>query len=615
MDFVVLWKISIKPPGLQIAFIMNSFFRFIHRLFSPVRREPVFFAVTFAILCLSCFLGLIKVVKTAEWLMLSEVGIGLLRGLFYAYILAGVVVVAKRRWVKWTLYSILLFVAFCDITVKAIWGLSIFNLTVIKLIAETNVTEATDMMRAFFGWKMIMGLGGFVASLAVVAWLERILYGKFRLNDRKLPTWTQLAVLACVAAGAVYMVVSLRILGADSFSDIERYYPGTHTDMPTKLLSNIASVRTEGKEVEQWQARVKADLKPGRSEAAPTDTVDVVVVIGESFIKSHSQVYGYRLATTPFQAAERAAGRLVAYSDARSAFSNTSGSMLSFFSLNVANAGEEPLEGTFWPVLYRNAGWDIYMLDNQHTEDSGIFNFTISGILHSDFISKNVYSYTSEYSNIGNDLDFVKKEFAKASEKKPGSPKRLWIYHLWGQHVQAANRYPHTPQYSRFLAKDYGFRREPWLCDCHKEIIAHYDNATYFNDRVLKQIVENHKDRPAVILYFSDHGEEVYDYRPSQGRVRLTAKEAADKAMAENYIRSIFEVPMEFWMSERYMAKYPEKASLIRGAAERSASVDHLGHTMLFLGGIESPKYRKKHDVLSEEYAPAKASDSELLKR
>ena len=50
--------------------------------------------------------------------------------------------------------------------------------------------------------------------------------------------------------------------------------------------------------------------------------------------------------------------------------------------------------------------------------------------------------------------------------------------------------------------------------------IPHYRNAkknpniyTLYNDYVLKNIIDLFRDKNTVVLYFSDHGEEIYDYR------------------------------------------------------------------------------------------------------
>lgn len=51
-------------------------------------------------------------------------------------------------------------------------------------------------------------------------------------------------------------------------------------------------------------------------------------------------------------------------------------------------------------------------------------------------------------------------------------------------------------------------------------MIAEYDNATLYNDYVLKILLIYLEIKYGSPL-FSDHGEEIYDYRDSYGRVVL----------------------------------------------------------------------------------------------
>ena len=62
------------------------------------------------------------------------------------------------------------------------------------------------------------------------------------------------------------------------------------------------------------------------------------------------------------------------------------------------------------------------------------------------------------------------------------------------------------------------FRKESWLTEEMRDDIAHYDNATRYNDHVLEQIIRLYEGQRTVVVYLSDHGEEVYDYRASSGR-------------------------------------------------------------------------------------------------
>ena len=67
--------------------------------------------------------------------------------------------------------------------------------------------------------------------------------------------------------------------------------------------------------------------------------------------------------------------------------------------------------------------------------------------------------------------------------------------------------------------------------------MAHYDNATRWNDEVINRILRNFANEDAVVVYFSDHGEEVYDGSlPLYGRIH-------DEQPSAEVIRHEYEIP------------------------------------------------------------------------
>lgn len=108
------------------------------------------------------------------------------------------------------------------------------------------------------------------------------------------------------------------------------------------------------------------------------------------------------------------------------------------------------------------------------------------------------------------------------------------------------------------------------------------------------------KDRDAVVVFVSDHGEEAYDYRAMSGRSPIDTRHKAQYAHCQH------DVPLWVWCSEKYEAAHPAVAADVRAAAARPLTSDRLGHLMLRLGLIDSPYYRAGHDVSSRGYRPAR---------
>ena len=135
--------------------------------------------------------------------------------------------------------------------------------------------------------------------------------------------------------------------------------------------------------------------------------------------------------------------------------------------------------------------------------------------------------------------------------------------------------------------------------------IPHYRNAkknpniyTLYNDYVLKNIIDLFRDKNTVVLYFSDHGEEIYDYRDSYGRVVF------DDNMKNLGYKYQYEVPFMIWCSDKYKKKYPAIINNIKKALHRSCRTDEICNVVFHISQLNTPYYRDKYDLLSPSFVP-----------
>ena len=147
-----------------------------------------------------------------------------------------------------------------------------------------------------------------------------------------------------------------------------------------------------------------------------------------------------------------------------------------------------------------------------------------------------------------------------------------------------------------------------------KADIANYDNATYYNDFVLSLIINHYKDRNAILVYFSDHGEEIYDYRPSKGRTHSEKPDEGDMIKYQN------EIPFFVWCSDKYILLNKDVVYSIKKSTEKAGMTDNLGQMLFHLAGIRSSYYNEKYDILNSFYrCPRRilydAKDYEMIKK
>ena len=171
------------------------------------------------------------------------------------------------------------------------------------------------------------------------------------------------------------------------------------------------------------------------------------------------------------------------------------------------------------------------------------------------------------------------------------------VFHLNGQHLDAKERFPNTPENNYFKYSDVP-NKAKYLTKGKKQEIADYDNATRYNDKIMKEIFTMFENSNTVVVYFSDHGEEIYDYRDSKGRVQGT--------MTKEAVKFQYEIPFVVWCSDKYKNNHPDIVESIRQSVNRPIMSDDVCHLMFHLGGIKTKYYKPERDYISTDFKPYK---------
>ena len=161
-------------------------------------------------------------------------------------------------------------------------------------------------------------------------------------------------------------------------------------------------------------------------------------------------------------------------------------------------------------------------------------------------------------------------------------PTAFYVIHLMGAHEEFSKRYP--KEYAQFTAEDErgrGMAVDEKAC----AVRAAYDNAVLYDDAIIDQIIQRFEGEDALVIFISDHGEEVYDTRAQFGHGDETSPWQRD-------------VPMVFWMSEAFRARHPDDAARIEAARERHWQSDEMIHTILDLLDIRTPEFDEKKSLL-----------------
>ena len=125
-----------------------------------------------------------------------------------------------------------------------------------------------------------------------------------------------------------------------------------------------------------------------------------------------------------------------------------------------------------------------------------------------------------------------------------------------------------------------------------KEITAEYDNAVLYNDFVMDEIFKRFEDKNALIIYISDHGQEMYENGSNFAG-------HSDEIFGN---RSMIEIPMLVWTSKSFREMYPEKIDALKNSVDNPYRTDLIIHTILDLMDIETETFDATKSIVNEKF-------------
>ncbi len=462
--------------------------------------------------------------------------------------------------------------------------------TYLVLAAETNANEINNFVSVYLSKDTVLPTVKVLLALIFFSWICEMIWAKYiRKKHFKAIVYNLISILAIpiIAFGIYNSRVYFSVLKESSPDQIRMIeYPD---DFLSSLLSSIHTINIMNNNVKE---AVNNTINTGDihySDNADSD-LKIVLIIGESFNKYHSNLYGYYLDTNPFLLREKNEKRLYVFNDVVTPSNSTSVVLKNLLSCNNSSIGEPWFSQPFFPALFKKAGYDVYMWDNQRSFEKGAaFSFTLNGYIYDDEIAN--ISYTQcNMESYSYDLDLV-KSFSDSTVIDNYSGRQLSIFHLVGQHFNASSRFPHNKQFLFFNADSIS-RNDINLSK--KQQIADYDNATRYNDYVINRIIELFEDTNCFLVYLSDHGEEVYDYRDQLGRDQ--------GPITKDKVKFQYEIPFFVWTSSTYSEKHPTVIESLEKNQYTPFISDLISHMLLGVAGFECDYYNSEYDLLSPNY-------------
>lgn len=214
--------------------------------------------------------------------------------------------------------------------------------------------------------------------------------------------------------------------------------------------------------------------------------------------------------------------------------------------------------------IMKQAGYKTYWITNQQT-------LTKRNTMLTSFSEQMDEQYYLNHSRSQNSYQFdgnVLEPFKRILND--GAERRFIVVHLLGTHMRYEYRYP--PEFDVFKGRR--------ICrtgqiESHAPLINEYDNAALYNDHVVSSLIAQLAGTggKSMITYFSDHGEDVYDWPNHDFIGRNEASPTPP----------MYTVPLFLWHSDQWKAADPRR---LDEHGNRPYQLSHFIHTWADLAGL-----------------------------
>ncbi|WP_233703047.1 phosphoethanolamine transferase [Helicobacter felis] len=299
----------------------------------------------------------------------------------------------------------------------------------------------------------------------------------------------------------------------------------------------------------------------------------VVLIVGESVSRNFMGVYGYALPNTPFLSSlKEKSQNLFVFENVISAFASTAPVLQTL--LNYSDVENRHTPWYFQRSLgdiFKLAGYQTFWLTNQNPAQAN----NAYKLLPERF--KNFYRTSSLDTSDGALLDLFEQKV-----KPQLGTKNVAVFHLMGSHVFYTDRFPKS--FAKFTPEQI---HSTHLKQADRQILADYVNSIYYTDHVLQEIFALFKNKEALIIYLSDHAQDMFESGNTYG-----------------HRCSIYgvQIPFIIYVTDLFKQKHPSKVQQLAQAVHKPFMSDDLIHTLLPLVGIHTKDHLESKNLLSPKF-------------
>lgn len=411
--------------------------------------------------------------------------------------------------------------------------------------------------------KASQGKQGYITKLSQYVPLEFAFTVKDYLSDKNFITDMREVQLGYDEAKRA----NESVLKSSANSDPQSATPG---------LASQNSTSAPGAQVQSWSETLNsAPQSPGAiSNSKTTDAAispasqksrvkNIILIIGESLQRGHMSLYGYGVKNTPLLEGLEASGNLIKFSDTISPYGTTNQVLMRL--LNFSDYESERKRAWFRNLsiidMFKLSGYRTFWISNQEAFGAHALSAK-SAADRADaesFLSKSNLYETVRIKPDGVLLPLINQAKTEQSERN------FYVIHLIGSHMDYSLRYPEG--FGKFSAADVKAK----LTSKQKDVVAYYDNSVLYNDFVINEIFKIFSGDDSLIVYLSDHGENLYE----NGRLGHGMES-----------RFTYEIPLLFIASREFLSDHATLWQRLAAAKDKPFMSDDLAHLLADIIGV-----------------------------
>ncbi len=447
-----------------------------------------------------------------------------------------------------------------------------FSQSVLFVIFESNPAESQEYIAQYFRWWMAPV---FLGHTLVAFWLwKRIKPIQGTLGARVL---ISLLAFALTIGSPLFKdyIVKKRPLDVA----LEKLQMRMEPAQPWQLVMGFIQYQ---KQLANMQALLERNSKLPPLENLTQKNAELpstlVLVIGESTNRGHMNLYGYQRETTPNL--NKIRNELTVFKKVVSPRPYTIEALEQVLTFADQEHPELVMTKPSLMNMMKQAGYKTYWITNQQT-------LTKRNTMLTTFSKQmDVQKYMNN-SRAQNSREYDENVFAPFQEALNDSAKRKFIViHLLGTHMKYDYRYPES--FEKFKGDD-GLDKK--FNDSQLAYINSYDNAVLYNDFVVSELINFTKkqDSRSLLVYFSDHGEDVYDSPPHEMLGRNEGRPTTP----------MYTVPFMIWESNQWKSTDGRDFSKF---TNRPYSTSHFIYTWADLVGITFKDFDATKSLVSNAF-------------